>query len=154
MSSVCCKMMINFVVVKRTNTFWMQHKTQHTNNVVPTMNKNLIKIALICSILLWPIQSYAIFKDGNALYYGLIDSKRKAIPGEAEDNFGYVAGVVDATNRQPDPVTGLRFCVIENVKIEQLNEVILNYLRSHPGVRLYPAANLISAALSEKFPCR
>lgn len=118
------------------------------------MKKAFIKTALICSALLWPLQSYAIFKDGNALYYGLIDSQKKAIPGENEDNFGYVAGVVDSRNRLPDPVTGIKFCVAENAKIDQLNEIILNYLKSHPGVRLYPAANLISAALAEKFPCR
>lgn len=118
------------------------------------MKKTFIKTALVCSALLWPMQSHAIFKDGNALYYGLIDSQRKAIPGENEDNFGYVAGVVDSKNGLPDSATGIKFCVAENAKIDQLNVVILNYLKSHPGVRLYPATNIISAALGEKFPCR
>ncbi|MBI3221735.1 MAG: hypothetical protein HYZ46_01315 [Nitrosomonadales bacterium] len=118
------------------------------------MERSIISTLLLSSILLWPLQSYAVFKDGNALYYGIIDSQRKAIPGENEDNFGYVAGVVDSKNRLPDPVTGVKFCVSENAKIDQLNEIILNYLRNHPGVRLYPATNLISAALSEKFPCK
>ena len=48
------------------------------------------------------------------------------------------------------------FCVPQgetDVKSGQLVEVVKLYLRDHPEKRHLPAADLVTAAIKEKFPC-
>ena len=62
---------------------------------------------------------------------------------------GYVTGVADALD-------GSHFCVPggpSGVQQGQMVDVVKLYLRDHPETRNRGAANLIVAALKEKFPC-
>ena len=69
---------------------------------------------------------------------------------------GFVAGVTDtyfllvASNVS---LGAWRACIGANVTAEQIRNAVKHYLALHPETRDYMAADLVSAALAEEFPC-
>jgi hypothetical protein len=64
---------------------------------------------------------------------------------------GYVGGVIDTLVDQ-----ATEFCVPQGPSgaiPDQLVDVVKLYLRDHPEIRHLPAANIVTSALKEKFPC-
>jgi len=60
---------------------------------------------------------------------------------------GYIMGFVDALD------WGHSFCSDPGVTAKQFEDVVKFYLRNHPETRHLPAADLVTSALKEKFPC-
>jgi len=93
------------------------------------------------------------FIDGNALNGWCQSYSTKGYnPEEALDAghcLGYVAGVVDAVGGDNPQ----HFCLPQSpVQMNQFVDIAKLYLRDHPESRHLPAADLIRAAVAEKFP--
>jgi hypothetical protein len=46
------------------------------------------------------------------------------------------------------------FCVTQQASIEQIRDIVVEYLRNHPDYRRYAAASLAMTALKAAFPCQ
>jgi len=70
---------------------------------------------------------------------------------------GYVAGVVDdywaSRSAFPGALPDM-FCMDGHMIVEQIADVVINYLNANPNQRQYLAAGLVTVALREAFPCR
>jgi hypothetical protein len=61
---------------------------------------------------------------------------------------GYVAGVSDV-------LVGMHIiCTGEHVSVRQIADVVIQYLREHPGRRDVDADDLTATALTLAFPCK
>jgi hypothetical protein len=85
------------------------------------------------------------FYDGNQLF-----SFCSPTPGDFCR--AYITGAVDALLR-PRP-EGIDFCLTDKVIVNQLVDVVMNYLRAHPEKRHYAAASVVNSAMTEAFPCK
>ncbi len=63
---------------------------------------------------------------------------------------GYVLAIVDAMTTQP--IAGRRAC--PNTNSDEIERVVLNYLKRNPALMDDNASSLVARALSEAFPCR
>ena len=111
-----------------------------------------------CAILLAaglhaPPARAGIYMSGTDLYSDCSVPKDNPVYfSRTERCTGFITGVVDATE-------GLRslqkqtYCVPGNVTLGQLNEIVMNYLTSHPTVRDIAASALVMAALNETWHC-
>jgi hypothetical protein len=62
--------------------------------------------------------------------------------------FGYVAGVSDV-------LVGMHIiCIGGHVSVRQIADVVVQYLREHPGRRDMDADDLTATALALAFPCK
>jgi len=62
--------------------------------------------------------------------------------------FGYVAGVTDV-------LTGMHIiCAGARIGLAEIKDVVVKYLREHPGERNMDADDLTSTALTLAFPCK
>ena len=119
----------------------------------------LVAVALSCFVGEW---ASAYYFDGNELFRWCESWHRQmSFNQDRQTSFnqdwfdgghcgGYIGGVVDAFD------TARVFCVPQgetDVKSGQLVEVVKLYLRDHPEMRHLPAADLVTAAIKEKFPC-
>jgi hypothetical protein len=90
----------------------------------------------------------AFFKDGNKLFDNCevaLDASGKGLEfvGVCE---GYILGAFDA---RADA-----FCLPAGVNATKLVDVVRLYLREHPEKRYLLAADLVSTAVKQKFPCK
>jgi hypothetical protein len=103
----------------------------------------------IAALVLWPSLTEAQFISGNELF-GFCS----ATQSEATFNiqwgqcWGYIMGVADALSFMS------RICLNSEVTTGQIRDVAIRYLVTHPEKRHLPANFVVSAALSEAFPCR
>ena len=98
----------------------------------------LVAVALSCH----SVEDPAIAgTDGNKLFQACQNNDR--LYGVC---LGYVIGVEDALD-------GQLFCVPTGVQAGQVIDVVKSYLLDHPEKRHLQAADLVTAALREKFPC-
>ena len=107
---------------------------------------------LVAGVLtsLWSEQATAI--DGNKLFEfcEFFSARLPTLPLDASKGgycVGYIQGVHDAL--KPTRV----ICVPDGVTGGQLGDVVKLYFGNHPENRHLPAAELVTAALKEKFPC-
>lgn len=98
-------------------------------------------VTMLTVVGLFPATVSAFQLDGNQLL--------ELCSGQNPLCTGYVTGVTDARDGDPH---GIQFCIPEGVTQAQLQEVVVNYLRKSPK-RSFPAAIMVSGALSEKFRC-
>ncbi len=115
----------------------------------------MLKICLLMTVLVVTVlalpQVYA-FVDGNELYKALIEAKKSdkdkpewILVGQA---LGYVAGVIDSLtmlDAQPR-------CP-NNINLDQMRELVFQYLQSHPEQRHFSAAYLSYKAVTDKILC-
>jgi hypothetical protein len=86
--------------------------------------------------------------DGNRLWAQCTDPHRLLIC------FGYITGIADVMEAGQLQGSGWRACFPANVTVEQLKDVVVEYLRALPQSRHINAAKLVGAALESGFPCR
>lgn len=103
-------------------------------------------IGLVAAVVMRLSSASAGYFDGNKLNWWC--SNPDGSPPQAEC-YGYVAGVSDANSG----FTGRAYCMSAEVKLTQLVDSVKLYLRDHPEERHLLASDLITSALSEKFPC-
>ncbi|ENZ0347224.1 Rap1a/Tai family immunity protein [Morganella morganii] len=102
-----------------------------------------------------PCYSMAGFYNGNDLDYwaSSLSKSNKGLPltesneSDASAFQGYVAGVYDTGE-------GVLFCPPERSALKQMTDIVTDYLIKHPEKRNTQGADLVSIALSEKFPCK
>ena len=72
----------------------------------------------------------------------------------SDSNFcmGYIAGIADAVTS--GPVSGWRACVPISATVQQVRDVVVEYLTAHPENRHFAAVSLGAAALAGAFPCK
>ena len=67
----------------------------------------------------------------------------------------YIAGVTDSLLAVQDglPPAGGKVCLPDGASLQQVKDVVVRRLRTHPESRRYGAASEIGIALLEAFPC-
>jgi uncharacterized protein YqfB (UPF0267 family) len=89
----------------------------------------------------------ADFDTGNTLYAACTKSDRTYCEG-------YIAAVSDATLQPLGSVMGFKHCAAAEVTLQQMEDVVTQYLAAHPEQRHLGAISLAAHALAEVFPCR
>jgi len=87
------------------------------------------------------------YATGGMLYQGLTSKKTYEI-GVAR---GYIGAVADIG--AGEPVNGFLFCVPATVKLEQMGEVVRDWLARHAETHTYAGKGVVGAALAEAYPC-
>jgi hypothetical protein len=110
-------------------------------------------LVIVALTLLWSERAFAI--DGNKLYEAceFFGPRIPTSPADANQG-GYCIGFIQGV-RVSLGKSGI-FCVPtreEGVTGGQVGYVVKLYLREHPELRHFSAADLVAAALKEKFPC-
>jgi len=99
----------------------------------------------------WPGSAIAGGVAGNSLK-NFCSSTTKFFDGVC---FGYVIGVVHQTvHLARDLGTSPPFCISDEVAPAQMVDVAKNFMQRYPETLHRPAANIVTAAMIEAFPCR
>lgn len=111
-------------------------------------------VLVLASVWQAPPAQAGIYLSGSDLYADCSVPKDNAVYfTRIERCSGFITGVVDATE-------GLRslqskpYCVPSEVSIDQLNTVVVDYLRTHDSTRTLAAAALVIAAVSGAYGCQ
>jgi hypothetical protein len=67
--------------------------------------------------------------------------------------FGYVTAVMDALS-SGNPLNGFKACVPVNADMNQVVDVVKNFIHDHPEKRHLVAVGLVAEAFAAAFPCR
>lgn len=97
---------------------------------------------VLIALLFVSTTANAAFRDGNELLSELNSSKNS----DVFYSMGYIAGVADAMH-------GVTHCAPSNATLGQMMDMTIDYLTRNPSVRNLSADLLISAMLSERWPC-
>jgi hypothetical protein len=103
--------------------------------------------ALVLAAVFWPacaVSQPLHFMSGNEIYEDCTGPKGSPKYGIC---IGYVVGISDALNMVGS------VCASTSVTVDQVIDVIVNYIRANPKYRDVPASLLAGAALREAFPC-
>lgn len=66
---------------------------------------------------------------------------------------GYITAILELLD-SGSVVGGRRACIPQDADANQLNDIVTNYIRSHPETRHLAAHYLVALAFSLAFPCR
>jgi hypothetical protein len=91
------------------------------------------------------------FMDGSALLDACDD------PTHGARCQGYIMGVADAVSVVQlvgDTIKGRRVCIPKSVALSQVTDIVVAYVRAHPGLHQRAAAALVGRSLFQSFPCR
>jgi hypothetical protein len=103
-------------------------------------------VLLSCSSLsVFAQASRTVFMGGNELFRLCDGPPRSAEWGVCN---GYIEGVADAYSATQ------YYCPADKVSLQQVVDIVLKYLRSHPEKRHYSAVTTIAVALREVFFCQ
>ena len=91
--------------------------------------------------------AHLTYATGSMLFLGLTSKK----PSELGIARGYIGAVADIG--ATEPVNGFLFCVPATVKLEQLGDVVRDWLDRHPESRNYAGKGVVGAALADAYPC-
>jgi hypothetical protein len=121
--------------------------------------KRLVLVTVVTmSILLPPGHELGatIALDGNNLYNDCT-AATTTVPTEqfllVGTCIGYVTAITDALFAG-NSVNGFKACIPINADINQIVDVVKNYIRDNPEKRHLVAVGLVAAALGRAFPCR
>ena len=99
-------------------------------------------------------EAQANFYTGNQLFAwgeSLMRVRENRIMGsdisDANMYYGYVSGVYDLGS-------GVLFCASNQLNLNQISDVVYQYLKQNPKRRAENASDLAVDALSETFPCK
>jgi len=102
---------------------------------------------LFASILLFTsITAHAEFWTGTDLIQRLEEDQRGSANFRVGMATGYVIGVADS-------VAGILQCMPSGISVKQVNQVVFNYMKSHPESWNQSADQLVVAALNATWPC-
>jgi hypothetical protein len=65
--------------------------------------------------------------------------------------FGYIIGIADVM--EDNPLDGRSACIPRNATIQQVTDVVIQFLDRNPEIRDFTGESLTVQALSEKYPC-
>jgi hypothetical protein len=114
------------------------------------MKRLSLVIAIIAAIIIAPINSYAVYWDGNALvkkFYEYEKSERKDPQTdlyETASYMGYVIGVSDAVDSLID--------IPAKAKAGEICSIVGKYLKDNPEKWNLPAHQLVLESLQKAFP--
>lgn len=95
-------------------------------------------------------REYSSWKNGNQLYNDCLGKNGAQIA----QCVGYIEGVSDALTAVASVDTERRFfCEPAGLIAQQLIDVVVAYLRSHPETRHSAAGEEVTLALMKAFPC-
>jgi hypothetical protein len=109
--------------------------------------------ALFVGVALVSGSAQSGFFDGNDLYRNCTSDQTVLKRGFCN---GYAAAVVDmmiAHQQIGGDFHGYSVCIPENVKLQQVSDIVLNFLRSNPVFRHQSGARLAAQAISQAWPC-
>jgi hypothetical protein len=116
------------------------------------------RVLLLAGILAFPSPAASSFVDGNDLYewlqgFNKFRTAKDDYPNWQKDAANaskalrYIAGATDT-------ITAFEAaCVPKDIELEQLGDIVLLYLKTHPEQHNLNAASLTAAAIGQKFPC-
>ena len=111
------------------------------------------RFALIALLCLLANVSFAVFKNGNALYSDLQNCEKIDRDGETGNVYqcgiamGYVSAIADVAGVNENT------CFQSGVTLKQIKDVVYLWLKNNPADRSYTAESLVLAALKEAWPC-
>jgi hypothetical protein len=110
------------------------------------MRLNVLCIASILAIVspLSSSRADRAFLTGNVLY--------SMYTSDPHGFTMYSVAIADALATAT--ISGFRACIAYATTMEQISDIVINYLRAHPERRQLSANSLVASALSEAFPCR
>jgi hypothetical protein len=103
-----------------------------------------MKTCILLLLLFIPLETFADFVSGNALYNWSKEKESNYIKGLFG---GYVIGIVDTTD-------GILFCIPKGSSVGQLNAVVKKYLEQNPEEWNKSASNIVILSLEKAFPCK
>jgi hypothetical protein len=65
--------------------------------------------------------------------------------------FGFIIGIADVM--EDNPLDGRSACIPRDASIQQVAEVVIQFLEANPEIREFTGESLAVQALSERFPC-
>lgn len=98
--------------------------------------------------LLYACPASAAFLTGNDIY----EYCRAVSPVRFGLCLGYIEGIADVL--EVGSIFGYRACVPGTVKVEQLRDIVVQFLFRDAAMREVGAVPLVAQALSGAFPCR
>ncbi len=114
------------------------------------MKRLSLVIAIISTVMVTPIDSYAGFWDGTALIKKFYEYEKNDRNDPRSDNvevglyMGYVIGVCDSLD--------LLLAIPENLQARQVCSIVGKYLKDNPEKWNLPANQLVFEALKKAFP--
>jgi hypothetical protein len=114
-----------------------------------TMLNFLRVLAVFVTVMMPQVMLADAYLDGSSLY--------ARCTGTADDGMmmclGYVTGIADAMTSNNLKVNDFKICLPQRSSNFQSRDVAVKFLRDHPEWRHFPAADLVSQALKDAFPC-
>lgn len=106
-------------------------------------------LAVFVTVMMPQLMLADAYLDGSSLY--------ARCTGTADDGMmmclGYVTGITDAMTSNNLKVNDFKICLPQRSSNFQSRDVAVKFLRDHPEWRHFPAADLVSQALKDAFPC-
>jgi len=102
-------------------------------------------VLVVVAGFFWTTSAFAAIDSAGALFTTCNNPDDKSKQSYC---LGYVAGVSDV-------LTGLHIiCAGARIGLDEIKDVVVKYLREHPGERDMDADDLTSTALTLAFPCK
>lgn len=95
-------------------------------------------------LLMQTVQSYAFTMDGNEFLE--MSNKKNAMTNNYLN--GYAAGMYDAHEES------LTKCVGDQVRMSQLVDSVVAYLKNNPQIRHFPVSYIYTTAIKKQFNCK
>lgn len=103
------------------------------------------EVLVVAVGLFWTTTVFAAVDTGGALFDTCNNQNDKSKQSYC---LGYIAGVTDV-------LTGMHIiCAGQRIGLDEIKDVVVKYLREHPGERDMDADDLTSTALTSAFPCK
>ena len=94
------------------------------------------------------------FESGNSLLQACTASEMEAVYYQYMSKCSsYISGAHDAYNLVKSMKGPGYFCSSTDLTLGQVRDVTIKFLKDHPELRHYGAANIVASALREAFPC-
>lgn len=119
--------------------------------------KRLVLATVITATVLLPQEFVAATTlNGNHLYADCTAANSKVATDQwlmAGTCMGYLIAVMDALSLG-NSINGFKACIPSNADMNQIVDVVKNFIRDHPEKRHLMATALVAEAFSGAFPCR
>ena len=111
------------------------------------LNRFIVATTVIFASPVW--SAGVTFLDVNKLHSFCNSGKTNMMNGVCA---GYIIGVADSLST--GAIQGFNACIPQGPTVEQLRDVVTEWLRGNPANRHYSGEVVVAWALSAAFPCR
>jgi Rap1a immunity proteins len=108
--------------------------------------KALLLVAF-CIASAAPAQAATAFRGGADLYTSCTTSRG------ADFCDAYIMGAVDAMFALKNASGAGNVCITDGVRLRQVRDIVVQYMKDHPETRRYTAASIVVVAVRKAFPC-